>query len=174
MTPKDPFLEETFWDKFWQPIRSRALLFTPENVPPTHPKNLAFSEVGPREQLKSRDFVCVHALQTRAPSKRREEGYKILRWHVCRVNFARKNFFEPRIFVRKMLRKFPRNFRALFLWVRKKKKNPTKFPPNFPNFSAKKKKKFTDNKIRADFWEGDATKHFSLKNLGINMTGQWK
>ena len=30
MTPKDPFLEGTFWDKFWRPIRSRALLFTPE------------------------------------------------------------------------------------------------------------------------------------------------
>ena len=29
MTPKDPFLEGTFWDKFWRPIRSRALLFTP-------------------------------------------------------------------------------------------------------------------------------------------------
>ena len=26
MTPKDPFLEGTFWDKFWRPIRSRALL----------------------------------------------------------------------------------------------------------------------------------------------------
>ena len=31
MTPKDPFLEVNFWDKFWWPIRSRALLFTPEN-----------------------------------------------------------------------------------------------------------------------------------------------
>ena len=30
MTPKDPFLEGTFWDKFWRPIRSRVLLFTPE------------------------------------------------------------------------------------------------------------------------------------------------
>ena len=30
MTPKDPFLEGTFWDKFWRPIRSRALVFTPE------------------------------------------------------------------------------------------------------------------------------------------------
>ena len=30
MTPKDPFLEWTFWDKFWRPIRSRALLFTPD------------------------------------------------------------------------------------------------------------------------------------------------
>ena len=30
MTPKDPFLDGTFWDKFWRPIRSRALLFTPD------------------------------------------------------------------------------------------------------------------------------------------------
>ena len=30
MTPKDPFLQGTFWDKFWRPIRSRALLFTPD------------------------------------------------------------------------------------------------------------------------------------------------
>ena len=30
MTPKDPFLEGTFWDKSWRPIRSRALLFTPD------------------------------------------------------------------------------------------------------------------------------------------------
>ena len=30
MTPKDPFLAGTLWDKFWRPIRSRALLFTPD------------------------------------------------------------------------------------------------------------------------------------------------
>ena len=30
MTPKDPFLEGTFWNKFWRPIRSRAPLFTPD------------------------------------------------------------------------------------------------------------------------------------------------
>ena len=30
MTPKDPFLEGTFWEKSRRPIRSRALLFTPE------------------------------------------------------------------------------------------------------------------------------------------------
>ena len=30
MTPKDPFLEGIFWDNFWRPIRSRALLSTPE------------------------------------------------------------------------------------------------------------------------------------------------
>ena len=35
MTPKDPFLQGTFWDKLWRPIRSRALLFTPE-IPVGH------------------------------------------------------------------------------------------------------------------------------------------
>ena len=30
MTPKDPFLEGTFGDKFWRPLRSRGLLFTPD------------------------------------------------------------------------------------------------------------------------------------------------
>ena len=57
MTPKDPFLEGTFWDKFWRPIRSRALLFTPEErfrrfrfpVPVrflSHPGILGFPEKG--------------------------------------------------------------------------------------------------------------------------------
>ena len=68
-----------------------------------------------------------------------------LRWHVCRVNFARKIFFE----LRKMLRNFPRNFGAFVLWVRK---NPGKFPPNFPlnfpNFPAKNQKKFTDELLQ--------------------------
>ena len=66
---------------------------------------------------------------------------KPLRWHVCRANFARKIFFELRIFLRKMLRNFPRNFWAFVLWVRK---NPGKFPPNFPlnlpNFPATNQK----------------------------------
>ena len=30
---QDPFLEGTFCEKFWRPIRSRALLFTPEILP---------------------------------------------------------------------------------------------------------------------------------------------
>ena len=33
MTRKDPYLEGTFWDKFWRPIRSWALLFAPDNRP---------------------------------------------------------------------------------------------------------------------------------------------
>ena len=37
----------------------------------------------------------------------------LLRWHVCRVNFARKIFFELRIFLRKMLRNFPRKCLSL-------------------------------------------------------------
>ena len=45
------------------------------------------------------------------------------------MNFARKIFFEPRIFLRKMLRNFPRNFWAFVLWVRK---NPRKIPSKSP------------------------------------------
>ena len=53
MTPKDPFLEGTFWDKFWRPIRSRALLFTPD---------ISFSEnqkgtAGRGQKKKSRQFA---------------------------------------------------------------------------------------------------------------------
>ena len=73
----------------------------------------------------------------------------VLRWHVCRVNFARKIFFEPRIFVRKMLRNFPRIFWAFVLWVRKiPGKFPPNFPLNFPNFPAKNLKKFTDELLQ--------------------------
>ena len=65
--------------------------------------------------------------------------YFLLRWHVCRVNFARKIFFEPRIFLRKMLRNFPRNFWAFVLWVRKNpRKNPSKFPTKFSKFPCEK------------------------------------
>ena len=65
-----------------------------------------------------------------------------MRWNVCRVNFARKIFFEPRIFLRKMLRKFPRNVWAFVLWVRKNpRKIPSKFPTKFSTSLRKIKKK---------------------------------
>ena len=32
MTPKDPFLEGTFWDKFWRPIRSRRFCSLPNLI----------------------------------------------------------------------------------------------------------------------------------------------
>ena len=67
---------------------------------------------------------------------------KSLRWHVCRVNFARKIFFELRILLRKMLRNFPRNFWAFVLWVRKNpRKIPSKFPTKFSKFPCEKSKK---------------------------------
>ena len=70
---------------------------------------------------------------------KKNSPYIKLRWHVCRVNFARKVFFfELRILLRKMLRNFPWIFGAFILWVRK---NSAKLPPNFPpNFPAKNKK----------------------------------
>ena len=62
---------------------------------------------------------------------------KMLEWHVCRTKLARKSFFGARIFSRKMLRKFPRNFWAFY--VVGPKKGPAKFPSNFPpNFPSQK------------------------------------
>ena len=64
---------------------------------------------------------------------------KSLRWRVCRVNFARKIFIELRIFLRKMLRNFPRLLLSLYSAGQK---NPAKFPPNFPaKFPCEKSKK---------------------------------
>ena len=66
----------------------------------------------------------------------------MLRWHVCRVNFARKIFIELRIFLRKMLRNFPLRFRNLCSVGQKKaRKIPAKFP-------CKKYKKFTDELLQ--------------------------
>ena len=66
----------------------------------------------------------------------------VLRWHICRVNCAlkivTKYLFELRIFLRKMLRYFPRIVEPLFCGSEKILKNPAIFPPNFP---AKKSKK---------------------------------
>ena len=74
----------------------------------------------------------------------------MLRWHVCRVNFARKIFFEPRIFLRKMLRNFPRKFWAFVLWVRKKSpENSLQISHLIFQISLRKiKKKFTDELLQ--------------------------
>ena len=42
---------------------------------------------------------------------------KYSRWHVCRVNLARKIFFRATNFLRKMLRNVPRKCSAFILWV---------------------------------------------------------
>ena len=60
-------------------------------------------------------------------------GMISFRWHVCRVNFARKIFFEPRIFLRKMLRNFPRNFWA-FVSVGQKKSPENSLQISHKNF----------------------------------------
>ena len=69
-------------------------------------------------------------------------GANMLGWRVCRTNFARKIFFVLRNFSRKILRSFPRNVWAFILWVRK---NPAKYPPNFP---PKNQKKITDELLQ--------------------------
>ena len=64
---------------------------------------------------------------------------RLLSWHVCRVNFARKILFELRIFLRKMLRNFPQNFWAFV--PEKSRKIPSKFPTKFSKFPCEKSKK---------------------------------
>ena len=66
----------------------------------------------------------------------------LLRWHVCRVNFARKIFSSHEFSYEKCSEIFPENFEPLFCGS---EKIPGKFPPNFPlnspNFPAKNQKK---------------------------------
>ena len=68
---------------------------------------------------------------------------KSLRWHVCRVNFARKIFVRATNFLTKNAPKFSPKF--LSLCSVGQKKIPGKFPPNFPLncpiFPAKNQKK---------------------------------
>ena len=62
-----------------------------------------------------------------------------LRWHVCRVNFARRIFLELRLFsYKKMLRNFPRKCLAFSLWVRKIPQNFRQIPTKFPCEKSKK------------------------------------
>ena len=68
----------------------------------------------------------------------------LLGWHVCRANFGTKCFFvEARIFLQKMLWKFPQNLWASIFCFRK---NPAKFPPNFLQYFPPKNQK---NHLRA-------------------------
>ena len=53
----------------------------------------------------------------------------MLRWHVCRVNFARKIFFELRYLLTKNAPNFPRNCLSLYsVGQKKSRKIPAKFP----------------------------------------------
>ena len=53
MTPKDPFLEGTFWDKFWRPIRSRTLLLTPDYHYRYRPKKVFSEKASAIARIKS-------------------------------------------------------------------------------------------------------------------------
>ena len=74
----------------------------------------------------------------------------MLRWHVCRVNFARKIFVRATNFLTKNAPKLSPNF--LSLCSVGQKKIPGKFPPNFPlnfpNFPAKNQKKITNELLQ--------------------------
>ena len=70
------------------------------------------------------------------------QAWKALRWHVCRVNFARKIFFELRIFLRKNAPKFSPNILSLYSMGQKKiRKIPAKFP-------CEESKKITDELLQ--------------------------
>ena len=117
---------------------------TPPKIP-LGEEGLLWGWCGVRGPLKSTttDFWAVHSPNVPwicecSPNVRLFPKHLSLRWHVCRVNFARKIFFEPWI-LRKMLRKFPRNFWAFVLWVRKNPwKIPSKFPTKFSKFPCEK------------------------------------
>ena len=85
----------------------------------------------------------------------------LLRWHVCRVNFARKIFFEPRIFVRKMLRKFsPKLLSLRSVGQKKSPENSSKFPTKFSKFPCGKSKNSPTSFCRS------AGRRFWRMNLG--------
>ena len=72
---------------------------------------------------------------------------RMLRWHVCRVNFERKIFCELRILLRKMLRNFPEILSLCSVGQKKSRKIPSKFPTKFSKFPCEKlKKKNTDER----------------------------
>ena len=78
-----------------------------------------------------------------------QEKFIFLRWHVCRVNFARKIFFRATNFLTKNA---PKNSPKCLSLCSVGQKNPGKIPPNFPlnfpNFPAKNQKKITDELLQ--------------------------
>ena len=65
----------------------------------------------------------------------------LLRWHVCRVNFARKIFFELRIFLRKMPEISPEIFEPLFCGSEKIPQNSRQISHQISQISLRKIKK---------------------------------
>ena len=101
----------------------------------------------------ARDGVCQDSAtkMTGQPGHWSEPGeYNILlRWHVCRVNFARKIFSSHVFSYEKCSEIFPENFEPLFCGSEKiPGKFPPNFPLNFPNFPAKNQKKVTDELLQ--------------------------
>ena len=73
------------------------------------------------------------------------------RWHVCRVNFARKIYFfsSHEFSYEKCSEIFPEIFEPMFCGSEKiPGKFPPNFPLNFPNFPTKNQKKFTDELLQ--------------------------
>ena len=107
-----------------------------------HPKNHQTWEEGggfrARRPGASRSGLIHSDLSSLRKSKGVQE--KGLRWHVCRVNLARKIFFELRISYEKCSEIFPEMFEPLFCGLENPTKFPANFPLNFPNLPAKNQK----------------------------------
>ena len=79
---------------------------------------------------------------------------KMLRWHVCRVNFARKIFCRATNFLTKNAPKISPKFLRLCSVGQKRSwkkswKIPSKFPTKFSNFPCEKsKQKITDEPVQ--------------------------
>ena len=101
------------------------------------------------EQTFGRHSAAFPLLQ-RFPAMRQKGCFLFIKVARLQSEFCAKEFFlELRIFLRKMLRNFPRNFRAFVLWVRKNPtKIPTKFPTRFPKLPCENPKKFTDELLQ--------------------------
>ena len=74
-------------------------------------------------------FFC---FENCSPTKARNDTHKLLRWHVCRANFARKTFLSYELSYEKCSEIFPEFFGPLFCGSEKSRKIPAKYPAKFP------------------------------------------
>ena len=89
-----------------------------------------------------------------------------LRWHVCRVEFARKIFFELRIFLRKRLRNFPPKLLSLSsVGQKKSQKIPSKVPTKFSKFPCEKNQKNSATSFYRSAGRTHGVKPFCLKEF---------
>ena len=73
---------------------------------------------------------------------------KMLRWHVCRVNFARKIFLSHEFSYEKCSEIFPEIFEPLFCGSEKSPENSLQISHKFFQISLRKIKKITDELLQ--------------------------